>query len=114
MTVEPRVELGVVLAQLEGGRQDAGDLLALDEPLDPPVGVVLGAEVLDRLAGAGEVVELTSLHGQAQLVVDPLVLALHPLGSSRLAGALVALRLAVAAVRLFGHATRLTRRGRGH
>ena len=49
------------------------------EPLDPPVGVVLGAEVLDRLAGAGQVVELAALHGQAQLLVDPLVLALHPL-----------------------------------
>ena len=39
--VEPAVELGVVLAELEGRRQDPGDLLALDELLDPPVGVVV-------------------------------------------------------------------------
>src|SRR5687768_8660835 len=38
VAVEPGVELGVVLAELEGGREDAGDLLALDQALDPPVG----------------------------------------------------------------------------
>ena len=54
------------------GRQDAGDLLALDQLLEPPVGVVLGAEVLDRLAGAGQVVEVAALHGLLDLQVDPL------------------------------------------
>ena len=91
--VESGVELGVVLAQLEGRRQDAGDLLALDEPLDPPVRVVLGAEVLDRLPGPGQVVEVAALHGDAELLVDPLVLPLHPLGGRGLPGPLVALTL---------------------
>ena len=86
-----RVELGVVLAELEGRRQDA-DLLALDQLLEPPVGVVLGAEALDRLARAGQVVEVAALHRLLDLEVDPLVLALHPLGRGGAAGALVALR----------------------
>ena len=57
-------------------------MLALDEPLDPPVGVVVAAEVLDRLAGAREVVEVAALHGQPELVVDPLLLALDALGAA--------------------------------
>ena len=68
--VQPVVELGVLLAQGEGGRQE-GDVLALDELLDPPVGVVLDAEVLDRLALSGQVVELAALHRLADLQVDP-------------------------------------------
>ena len=45
LAVEQRVELGVVLAQLQRGREHAGDLLALDQLLQPPVPVVRRAEV---------------------------------------------------------------------
>src|SRR3569623_805649 len=70
---EPTVELGVVLAQLEGRREYAADLLPLDQLLDPPVGVVLGTEEHDRLPGAGQVVAVTALHRLLELVVDELV-----------------------------------------
>ena len=53
-------------------------------------GSCCGAEVLDRLAGAGQVVELAALHRLLDLQVDPLVLVLHPLGrGGRCAVALV-------------------------
>ena len=41
LAVEQAVELGVLLAQPDRRGRDAGDLLALDEPLHPPVRVVL-------------------------------------------------------------------------
>ena len=56
--------LGVLLAQGQARGQDR-DLLALDQLLDPPVGVVAGAQVPDRLARAGQVVEVAALHGDA-------------------------------------------------
>ena len=39
----------VLLAQGQRGREHAGDLLALDQPLDPPVRVVAPVETFDRL-----------------------------------------------------------------
>jgi hypothetical protein len=38
-----------------------------------------GTEVLDRLPGAGQVVEVTALHRLLDLEVDVLALTLHPL-----------------------------------
>ena len=83
------VELGVVLAQCERRRQE-GDVLALDELLDPPVGVVLDAEVLDRLALSGQVVEVAALHRLAHLQVHPGRLLRDPGRCSGAAGAVVA------------------------
>src|SRR4029079_12123074 len=54
LAVERRVELGVLLAQCERRREDAGDLLALDQLLHPPVGVVLRAQPLDRPVPAAQ------------------------------------------------------------
>src|SRR4029079_9889641 len=67
---------GVLLAQREAGRQD-GDVLALDELLDPPVGIV-GVAQLQRLAGTGQVVEVPARHRLPDLEVDPGVLLRHP------------------------------------
>ena len=50
--VQPVVELGVLLAERDAGREDR-DVLALDELLDPPVRVVVLAEVGDRLPVPG-------------------------------------------------------------
>ena len=79
LAVEGRVELGVLLAQADRSRRDAGDLLPLDEPLQPPVRVVPVGQV-ERLPGAGKVVELAARHGLLHLEVDPLGLVAHPLG----------------------------------
>src|SRR5215210_4604635 len=70
--VEAGVELRVVLAELEGGRKDSGDLFPFDQLLDPPVGVVVLAESADRLAGTWQVVEVAAPHGLLDLQVDVL------------------------------------------
>lgn len=75
--VEQVVEPGVVAPQLQRGRDD-DDALALDQPLDPPVGVVAVPEVLQRLAKPGEVVEVAALARLPDLEVDPGVLLLDP------------------------------------
>ena len=87
--VQPVVELGVLLAQGDR-RWEEGDVLALDELLDPPVGVVLDAEVLDRLAPSGQVVELAALHRLAHLQVDPGRLLSDAGGGGGATGAVVA------------------------
>src|SRR5512145_40427 len=97
LAVERTVELGVLLAQRERRGEHAGDALALDEALDPPVGVVRRAEPLDRLARPGQVVELAALHRTADLQVDPERLLLHPLG-----GGVVVLVLGPLVYRLIG------------
>ena len=51
LPVEQVVELDVVLAQLEGGREHA-DAFALDQLLQPPVAVVRRTEVAQRLGPA--------------------------------------------------------------
>ena len=89
--VEAVVELGVLLAEREGRREDAGDLLALDQLLQPPVGVVLAAQALDRLARAGQVVELAALLRAPDLLLDPAGLVVDPGRGGRPARALVAL-----------------------
>jgi hypothetical protein len=76
--VQNRVESGILHAQGEGRREHSGDPFALDEPLEPPIRVVRGAEVLDRLAGAGEIVELATLDRALDLQVDPAGLVLQP------------------------------------
>jgi hypothetical protein len=75
--VEEVVERGVVATQLQG-RRDDDDALTLDQPLDPPVGVVALPEVLQRLAEPGEVVEVAALARLPDLQVDPGVLLLDP------------------------------------
>jgi hypothetical protein len=77
-SVQLAVELRVLLAQLEGGRQDAGDLLALDQLLQPPVAVVRRPEVTQGLARPGQVVEVAALHGLLDLQVHPPGLVLDP------------------------------------
>ena len=57
LAVEPVVELGVLLAQHDGWWPEPGDLLALDQSLRPPVGIVRLPQTLDRLARAWKVVE---------------------------------------------------------
>ena len=75
--VEEVVQRGVVAAQLQRrGHHD--DVLALDEPLDPPVGVVGVPQVTERLAQPGQVVEVAALAGPADLQVDPGLLLLDP------------------------------------
>ena len=63
---------GGLLAQLQRGWQGAGhvELLALGVPAQPPHRVVGVAEVLQRLAGAGQVVELAALLGLADRLLD--------------------------------------------
>jgi hypothetical protein len=73
--VEGVLELGVLLAQCDARRQH-GDVLALHELLEPPVRVVLGAQPLDGLAVAGEVLELAALHRLTDLHVHPRLLLL--------------------------------------
>src|SRR3954454_21869430 len=101
LPVEHGGELGILEAQADRGRGDAGDLLALDELLHPPVRVVLLGQV-QRLAGAGEVVELASFHRPAHLQIHPVRLVADPLCGSRAPGALVLrLLLPVATVASF-------------
>src|SRR6185312_3601337 len=102
LAVEDRVELGVLLAQPDRGRRDAGDLLALDQPLHPPVGVVLVGQV-ERLPRAGKVVELAATHRLLHLQVDPPGLVADPFGRGVAAGALVALVLDPGAVDPVAH-----------
>src|SRR3954447_843794 len=88
LPVEHGVEFGILEAKADRRRGDAGDLLALDELLHPPVRVVLLGQV-QRLAGAGEVVELASFHRPSHLEVHPVRLVADPLPGSRAPGALV-------------------------
>jgi len=53
----------VLGAQQKGGRSQAGELLGLDLPADPPVRVVGRAQSRDRLAGAGEIIEVAAADG---------------------------------------------------
>ena len=76
-SVEEVVEPGVVAPQLQCRGYD-DDALALDQPLDPPVRVVRVAEVRERLAEPGEVVEVAALARLPDLQVDPGVLLLDP------------------------------------
>jgi len=71
--------------------------------LNPPVEVVLAAEVADRLAGAGQVVELAFRHRHSHLLVDPGGLVLDAGACSTAAGAPVHRLLAVGS---FGPALR--------
>ncbi len=77
MPVEAVVELGVVGAQLQRRREHAGDLLALDELLDPPVRVVVWPMFGERLAEARQVVEVSARDGLLDLQVDVLALLLR-------------------------------------
>src|SRR6478735_228793 len=61
--IEPRVELGVLGAEQDRLRAQAGDVLPLDQALDPPVGVVRLAQPGNGFAGVLEVVELALRHG---------------------------------------------------
>ena len=71
---------------------------------------MLNPEVLDRLAGAGQVVEVAALHREPKLLVDPLLLALDALRRRRATGAFVALGTGVRSLplRFVGHGPRLT------
>src|ERR1700712_4950968 len=91
LTVELGVEGRVVLAQLQRRGQHPGDLLALDQLLQPPVAIVRRSQVPERLAGAGQVVELAALHRLLDLQVHPLPLVLDPRSRSIGPGAGVAL-----------------------
>src|SRR4051794_5185501 len=92
--VEGLVEVGVLLAELDADRQH-DDPLPLDELLQPPVGIVVAPESLDRLALAGQVVEVAAVHRLADLEVDPALLLLDPRGGRAAPGARVARRRTV-------------------
>ena len=85
------VEFGVVLAQLQRRREDAGDLLPLDQLLDPPVGIVVLTDALQRLAEPGQILEVPTLDGLLQLQVDPLGLVVDARRGGRLARTAVGL-----------------------
>ncbi|UUZ61389.1 hypothetical protein [Nocardioides sp. B-3] len=68
-------------------------------------GVVLGAQPPERLAGAGQVVEVAALLRDPQLLLDPLRLVLDPCCRRGLVGALRALGLVVVVLLLVHAAT---------
>ncbi len=72
-------DLGDLLAEQQWAGQYAGDVLPLDQSLDPPVLVLATIQSLDRLAFAGQVVELTTLGRLSDLSVDPGLEACHRL-----------------------------------
>lgn len=51
LLIQLRVQFGVFNAQQDGRRADPAQPFALDESLDPPVGIVVLAEPGDRFAG---------------------------------------------------------------
>jgi hypothetical protein len=56
--VDVLLELGVLDPQAQSRRTESRELLGVDLAPDPPVRVVVVAEALERLAGAGQVIEL--------------------------------------------------------
>src|SRR5699024_11043229 len=59
--VERVLEDSVLLAQLEGGRGDAADVLLIHLLLDPPVGILGIAQAFQRSAQTRQIIEVAAL-----------------------------------------------------
>src|SRR5690606_13780513 len=75
------------------GRAEPGEVLGLDLAADPPVRVVMRAEVLEGLPRTGEIIEIAAADRHLDRALDELVLVLG--GQLHRGGLLLGIRLAV-------------------